>query len=163
MVKRYAAGIVLAVMITSLTGCGSGEEAAPKPEGRFDPCTVIPADKLRAAGVDPGTAKQIFPTDQRDCEWKGDAYSLRVDTISQAITEYEQKNRQETYEDTVIAGRSGRLSRSGSSICSVLLPTDAGTIIAFQAIVSSFSPREPEDPCAVLRRTGEIIIPVLPK
>lgn len=136
----------------------------------FNPCTGIPDDVLRSAGVDPATEESgiagVHQHGWEICSWNAKKYSITVYSTWRTVAEFEKKPGNVDFQDVTVAGRQGRQFRvAGASKhldCDVVFPTSQGGVLQLQ-ILGNVSEDNPEDPCAVLYRAGESIVPVLPK
>ncbi len=135
----------------------------------FNPCTGIPDDVLRSAGVDPATEESgiagVHQHGWEICGWIGKKYAITVYSTWRTVAEFEKKPGNVDFRDVTVAGRKGRQFKvEGASKdldCSVLFPASQGGVLQLQ-IGNRASLDDREDPCTVLYRVGELIVPVLP-
>lgn len=173
MTHRWKFALVAAVIAPGLMACESSTSGSPTsvsaaPVELFDPCTGIPDDALQSAGVDPASEERgIAGVDQsgwKICTWKGARYYITVFSTGRTVSEFEQKPGNVDFRDVTIAGRNGREFRvAGASKelgCDVLLPAQQGVLQL--RITNKASSGNPEDPCSVINRVGDSVIPVLP-
>ncbi|WP_308165309.1 DUF3558 domain-containing protein [Nocardia noduli] len=173
MTHRWKFVLVAAVIAPGLMACESSTSGSPTsvsavPVELFDPCTGIPDDALQSAGVDPASEERgIAGVDQsgwKICTWKGARYYITVFSTGRTVSEFEQKPGNVDFRDVTIAGRNGREFRvAGASKelgCDVLLPAQQGVLQL--RITNKASSGNPEDPCSVINRVGDSVIPVLP-
>ncbi|WP_249644830.1 DUF3558 domain-containing protein [Nocardia sputi] len=166
--------LLVGALATGVIGCGGTTNGAPTTgtstttQSLFNPCTGIPDDALRAAGVDPATEeKGVAGVDQSGweiCRWKGSRYSMTVFSTGRTIAEFEKKPGNVEFRDVTVAGREGRQFKvEGASkglLCDVLFRAARGVV---QLRVSNLAGLDNlEDPCVTLYRVGESVVPVLP-
>ncbi|MEU2035113.1 DUF3558 domain-containing protein [Nocardia amamiensis] len=165
-----AAGLLVAGL--ALTGCDSAD-GDPQPTtttaaaALFNPCTGIPDDALRGAGVDPATEETGIGGVQQAgweiCAWKGSRYSISIYSTSKLPAEIANKPGNTGQRDATIAGRTGTEFRSQGwdRQCNIVFPAEQG-VVQLQ-VLGRLSETNPEDPCATLSRVGEAVVPSLPK
>ncbi|WP_249644828.1 DUF3558 domain-containing protein [Nocardia sputi] len=167
--------LLVGALTTGVVGCGgttngsrttgSSTSAA---QSLFNPCTGIPDEALRAAGVDPATEEVgvagVPQSGWEICNWEGTRYFISIFSTGRTVSEFEKKPGNVDFRDVTVAGRKGRQFKvEGASkdlLCDVLFATSGGLIqlrVSNRASVGS-----PEDPCATLYRVGDSIVPVLP-
>ncbi|GEM33408.1 hypothetical protein NN3_44150 [Nocardia neocaledoniensis NBRC 108232] len=172
--KRTGTALLVAgLAVAGLAGCeseqtssqGSTTTAAP---ALWNPCTEIPDDVLRSAGVDPGTEeKGVGGHDQSGweiCAWDAPEYALTVYTTNKTVEQFEQKPGNTEFRNVTIAGRAGREFKvEGASKdlgCDVVFPAQQGVVQL--EILNSPLETGLEDPCVFLQRVGEVLVPILP-
>ncbi|GGN99044.1 DUF3558 domain-containing protein [Nocardia rhizosphaerihabitans] len=173
--KRAGTAVVVAgLAVVGLVGCGSGETSSKgatttaKPV-LWNPCTEIPDDALRAAGVDPATEEKgvagVPQSGWEICGWSGPQYSLTVYTTNKSVAQFEEKPGNVDFRDVAIAGRSGREFRvAGASKqldCNVVFPASQGVVqlqVLGSALIDNLG-----DPCQHLANAGEVLVPTFPK
>ncbi|MFR9751221.1 DUF3558 domain-containing protein [Nocardia sp. 004] len=164
------------LLVPGVVGCGgdtvsgSPTTSAVAKEDLFDPCTGVPDEALLAAGVDPATEVpgilgRPMESGWKICGWDNSQYFLVVFSTSHTVAEFESKPGNVEFEDVTMAGRQGRRFKvEGASkdlLCDVVFPTRHGVIqlrISNKPITG-----EREDPCVVLDRVGDFIVPVFPE
>ncbi|WP_280496116.1 DUF3558 domain-containing protein [Nocardia asiatica] len=167
--------LLVGALATGVVGCGDTTNGSPTTgsgtaaaQALFNPCTGIPDEALRAAGVDPATEeKGVAGVDQSGweiCRWRGGRYSMTVFSTGRTVAEFERKPGNIDFQDVTVAGRKGRQFRvegaSKNLLCDVLFPAAVGVI---QLRVSNLAGLDNlADPCTTLHRVGEPIVPVLP-
>ncbi|WP_159849591.1 DUF3558 domain-containing protein [Nocardia sp. CY41] len=176
MSRRITLVLLIGVLAAGVVGCGDTSSGTPTAgssttaaQALFNPCTGVPDEALRKAGVDPATEeKGIAGVDQSGweiCRWKGSRYSMTVFSTGRTVAEFEKKPGNVEFQDITVAGRDGRQFRvEGASkglLCDVLFSAPQGVI---QLRVSNLAGLDHhEDPCTTLYRVGESIVPVLPR
>ncbi|WP_280349888.1 DUF3558 domain-containing protein [Nocardia abscessus] len=176
MSRRITLALLVGALATGAVGCGDTTSGSPTTgssttaaQALFDPCTGIPDEALRAAGVDPTTEETgVAGVDQSGweiCRWKGSRYSMTVFSTGRTVAEFEKKPGNVDFRDVTVAGREGRQFKvEGASkglLCDVLFSASQGVV---QLRVSNLAGLDNlEDPCTTLYRVGESIVPVLPK
>ncbi len=162
------------LIASGVVACGDATSGSPTTsttaaKALFDPCTGIPDDALRAAGVDPATKKSgIAGVDQSGweiCGWKGPKYFITVYSAGRAVSEVESKPGNVEFKDVELAGRPGRQFRVEGAAkdleCDAVFPASQGLL---QLSVSNRAGQDNlEDPCTILHGVGESIVPVLPR
>ncbi|MEU2036441.1 DUF3558 domain-containing protein [Nocardia amamiensis] len=161
------------LLVSSAVACGDTTSSSPATsttaaEVLFDPCTGIPDNVLRAAGVDPGTEETgiggVHQAGWEICSWKGPKYFVAVFSTSRKVAEFERKPGNVDFEDVTVAGRKGRQFRvEGASKdlrCDVLFPAYQGVLQL--NILNQAGMDDLNDPCTVLYQVGASIVPVLP-
>ncbi|WP_281917450.1 DUF3558 domain-containing protein [Nocardia sputorum] len=166
LIGALTAGVVACEDTTSGTPTtGSSTTAA---QVLFNPCTGIPDDALRAAGVDPATEESgiagVHQSGWEICTWKNRRYHMTVFSTSRTVAEFEKKPGNVDFQNVTIAGRAGRQFRvegaSKALDCDVVFPASQGVLqlrILNNAVLDDL-----ENPCTILSRVGEVIVPVLP-
>ncbi|WP_233225395.1 DUF3558 domain-containing protein [Nocardia sp. MDA0666] len=172
-VRRYVAAAAICAALAA-AGCSSTTEGTPtttadKAADLWDPCTGIPDIALRAANVDPASKESgvggIQQSGWKICGWRGSEYSITAYSTARSVDEFEHKPGNVDFTDVTIAGRSGRQFRvEGASKqldCNVVFPTQQG-VVQLQ-VLGRASLDNPPEPCGVLARIGESIVPSFPK
>lgn len=135
----------------------------------FDPCTGIPDATVRAAGADPATEESgiagVHQSGWEICGWRAPKYFITVYSTGRTVAEFERKPGNVDFEDVTVGGRRGRQFRveGGSKDlgCDVVFPASQGVVQL--AILNRAGQDDLDDPCAVLYRVGESIVPLLPR
>ncbi|MFC4123648.1 DUF3558 domain-containing protein [Nocardia rhizosphaerae] len=166
--------VTAGLVVVGVTGCASGETSSvgtttTVASALWNPCTEIPDEMLRAAGVDPASEeKGVGGHDQSGweiCGWDGREYSLTVYATDKEVAEFEQKPGNVDFRDVTIAGRPGREFRvAGASKeldCDVVFPTAQG-VVQLQ-VLNRASLDDLTDPCVTIARVGENLVPTFPK
>lgn len=174
MTHRWKFVLVAAVIAPGLMACESSTSGSPTsvsaaPVQLFDPCTQIPDDALRSAGVDPVTEESgvagVHQSGWEICSWKGTKYAVTVYSTGRTVSEFERKPGNVDFRDVSIAGRQGREFRvngaSKSLLCDVIFPAVQGVLQIELSNKASLSNHE--DPCILLGRVGTGIVSVLPQ
>jgi hypothetical protein len=172
--RRITLVLLSFLLASTVVGCGDTTSGSPTTSttavnALFDPCTGIPDDVVRAAGVDPATKESgiggVHQSGWEICGWKGPKYFVAVFSTGRAVSEFERKPGNVDFEDVTVAGRLGRQFRvEGASKdlrCDVLFPASQGVVQL--NIVNRAGQDDREDPCVILYRVGEAIVPVLPR
>ncbi|OXR42376.1 hypothetical protein B7C42_05575 [Nocardia cerradoensis] len=172
-VRRYIAAAAICAALAA-AGCSSTTEGTPtttadKAADLWDPCTGIPDNALRAANVDPASKESgvggIQQSGWKICGWRGPEYSITAYSTARSVDEFEHKPGNVDFTDVTIAGRSGRQFRvEGASKqldCNVVFPVQQG-VVQLQ-VLGRASLDNPPEPCGVLARIGESIVPSFPK
>ncbi|GGK40345.1 DUF3558 domain-containing protein [Nocardia camponoti] len=150
---------------------GSGGATTTAAAALFDPCTQISEDVLRAAGVDPASkvsgAGGVHQSGWEICSWDAPEYSLAVLSTGRSVAEFEAKGGNVDFQDVTIAGRKGRQFRvegaSKDRACDVVFPAQQG-VLQLNVLDNPILYRSKlEDPCTVLARVGEVVVPGLPR
>ncbi|MET9030225.1 DUF3558 domain-containing protein [Nocardia sp. NPDC004168] len=175
MSRRILLALLIGALATGVVGCedttsgspttGSGTTAA---QALFNPCTGIPDDALRAAGVDPASEESgiagVHQSGWEICAWDGPKYFITVYSTSRTVVEFEHKPGNVEFRDVTVAGRQGRQFKvEGASKnlgCDVLFPVSQG--IVQLSVLNRAGMEGLDDPCAVLYRVGPSIVPSLP-
>ncbi|WP_246010832.1 DUF3558 domain-containing protein [Nocardia mexicana] len=143
--------------------------SAPAP-ALFNPCTSIPDDALRAAGVDPATKDSgiagVHQSGFEICGWRGQQYSITVYSSARTVADYESRSDYGDFRDVTIAGRAGRQFRDKSGgashlACDVVFPAAQGSIQI--ELLNKASADNPPEPCAALNQAAGALVPHLPK
>ncbi|WSG63281.1 DUF3558 domain-containing protein [Nocardia sp. NBC_01730] len=166
-------GLLLA---SGVVGCGDTTSGSPTTntttttaKALFNPCTGISDDALRAAGVDPATEEAgiggVHQSGWEICSWRGPKYFVTVFSTSRTVSEFERKPGNVEFEDVTVAGRQGRQFRvegaSKNLDCDVLFAASQGVV---QLRVQNRAGQDNlENPCTVLYRVGDSIVPALPR
>ncbi|BDT97974.1 hypothetical protein IFM12276_10030 [Nocardia sputorum] len=167
LIGALTAGVVACEDTTS--GTPTTRSSTTAAQALFNPCTGIPDDALRAAGVDPKTEESgiagVPQSGWEICSWDGPKYFVTVFSTRRTVAEFERKPGNVDFEDVTVAGRQGRQFRvegaSKNLDCDVLFPATQGVL---QLRVQGRAGRDDlENPCAVLYRVGESIVPTLPR
>jgi hypothetical protein len=175
MSRRILLTLLVGALATGVVGCGDTTNGSPttatspNAQSLFNPCTGIPDEALRAAGVDPATEEAgiagVHQSGWEICSWKGPKYSITVYSTGRTVAEFERKPGNVDFKDVVVAARQGRQFRvegaSKNLDCDVLFPAAQGVVQL--ATMNRAGQDDLEDPCAVLDRVGESIVPVLPR
>ncbi|WP_330228886.1 DUF3558 domain-containing protein [Nocardia sp. NBC_00508] len=167
------------MLLTSLVASGAvacGDTTSGTPtisttaaKALFDPCTGIPDDALRAAGVNPATEEPgiagVHQSGWEICGWKGSKYFITVYSTGRTVSEVESKPGNVEFKDVAVAGREGRQFRVEGAAkyleCDVVFPASQGVLQL--GVTNRAGQDDLEDPCTVLHRAGESIVPVLPR
>ncbi|MGW5141683.1 DUF3558 domain-containing protein [Nocardia beijingensis] len=165
------AGLLIAGLASagcdSAGGTPTASSSSAAPAALFDPCSGISDDVLRGAGVDPASKESgiagVEQSGWKICKWRGPAYAISVYSTGKPVSEFETKPGNIAFRDVTIAGRQGREFRSEGwqTQCNAVFPAAQGSLQL--QILGRLSIDHPEDPCTVLARVGEKIVPVLPK
>jgi ABC-type glycerol-3-phosphate transport system substrate-binding protein len=167
--------LLVGALATGVVGCGDTTDGSPttatspSTQSLYNPCTGIPDDALRAAGVDPATEEAgiagVPQSGWEICGWDGPQYFITVFSTSRTVSEFERKPGNIEFQDVTVGGRQGRQFRvAGASknlACDVLFPASQGVLqlrILNRAGVDGL-----DDPCAVLYRVGGSIVPAFPR
>ncbi|WP_227984954.1 DUF3558 domain-containing protein [Nocardia spumae] len=175
MVARRLAIVLLAAVVPVLAACNSGDgnsSADPATSAAtatlWDPCTQIPDDVLRRAGVDPSTKQSgiagVHQSGWEICNWKGKQYTLAVLSGNHSVQEVTGKEGNVDVQGVTIAGRAGQQFRVDGATkdltCDVVFPSGQGAIEL--TVIGSLALDNSGDPCHSLNSVGEQIVPVLP-
>jgi hypothetical protein len=176
MSRRITLTLLISALATGVVGCEDTTSGSPTvgssttaAQALFNPCTGIPDEALRAAGVDPATEESgiagVHQSGWEICSWKGSKYSITVYSTGRAVAEFERKPGNVDFKDVTVAGRKGRQFRvegaSKNLDCDVLFTAAQGVVQL--ATMNRAGQDGLEDPCTVLYRVGESIVPVLPR
>ncbi|MFF0495262.1 DUF3558 domain-containing protein [Nocardia aobensis] len=142
---------------------------ADKATGLWDPCTGIPDEALRASNVDAARKESgIAGIEQSGWKiggWRGPEYAITVYSTARTVDQFENKPGHVDFADVTIAGRSGRRFRvAGASKhlnCNVVFPAQQG-VIQLQVLIRAALDNPPE-PCGLLARIGENLVPWFPE
>ncbi|MEV0295400.1 DUF3558 domain-containing protein [Nocardia sp. NPDC050710] len=174
MAHRLKLMLVAAAIVPGLVACGGSTSGNPTastssaPVTLFDPCTGIPDDALIAAGIKPSTEESgiagVHQSGWEICAWDGPKYGITVFSTGRTMSEFENKPGNVQFQDVTIASRKGRQFRiEGAShdlMCDVAFPAAQGAVTIKLSNHASLD--NPEEPCGLLRRVGESIVPTLP-
>ncbi|MGY2019700.1 MULTISPECIES: DUF3558 domain-containing protein [Nocardia] len=175
MSRRITLALLVGALATGVVGCGDTTSGSPTTgsstaasQALFNPCTGIPDDALRAAGVDPRTEQTgiggVRQSGWEICRWDGPKYFITVFSTGRTVSEFERKPENIEFRDVTVAGRQGRQFKvEGASKdlgCDVLFPAPQGVLQL--RTLNRAGMDNLDDPCAVLYRVGESIVPVLP-
>ncbi|MEV6323949.1 DUF3558 domain-containing protein [Nocardia sp. NPDC051787] len=171
--RRITLTLLGFLLISSAVGCGATTDDSPlttttAAKALFNPCTGIPDDALREAGVDPGTEETgiggVHQSGWEICRWDGPKYFITVFSTGRTVPEFERKPGNVDFQDVTVAGRQGRqFEVEGASKnlgCDVLFAASQGVVQL--RILNRAGMDGLEDPCKVLYRVGESIVPSLP-
>ncbi|WP_084466996.1 DUF3558 domain-containing protein [Nocardia arthritidis] len=173
--RRITLVLLIGALATGVVGCEDTTSGSPTAsrttaaQALFNPCTGIPDEAVRAAGVDPATEESgiagVHQSGWEICRWDGPKYFVTVFSTGRTVSEFERKPGNVDFEDVTVAGRPGRQFRvEGASKdldCDVLFPASQGVV---QLRVQGRASRDDlENPCTVLHRVGESIVPTLPR
>ncbi|WP_253782426.1 DUF3558 domain-containing protein [Nocardia amikacinitolerans] len=164
-------GVVLA---SGAVGCvdntsGSPTTTSTAAAALFNPCTGISDDAIRAAGADPATEESgiagVHQPGWEICRWKSPTFFLTVFSTGRTVAEFEHKPGNVEFQDVMVAGRPGRQFKvegaSKDDLCDVLFPAAQGVVQL--RIENKASMEGLEDPCTVLYRVGESMVPTFPR
>ncbi|MEU7764235.1 DUF3558 domain-containing protein [Nocardia sp. NPDC049190] len=135
----------------------------------FNPCVGIPDDAVRAAGVDPETEESgiggVHQSGWEICSWDGPKYSITVYSTGRTVAEFESKPGNVEFRDVTVADRKGRQFKvegaSKNLDCNMLVPASQGVVQL--AVMNLAGQDNLEDPCVILYRVSESIVPALPR
>lgn len=169
--------MVLAAAAVSavVAACGETTEGSPTTstsiprEALWDPCTEIPDSVLSEAGLDPTTKDSgiagVEMTAWRICGWRNKEFAITVYSTDKSMDFFESKSGNVEFQDVTVAGRTGRQFRvEGASkdlLCDVVFSVPSQGVVQL-GIHSSPIPDVPVEPCGVLYRVGELIVPSFP-
>lgn len=167
-----AVGAVLVAMTagcSSTTGGTATTTTSDATAALWDPCTQIPDSALRAAQLDPSTKQSgIGGVEQHGwkiCAWDSNPkkYAISVYSTAKAPAEIAGKSGNIGQKDVTIVGRTGTEFRSSGwdTQCNVVFPAAQGAVQL--QMLGRLSEDNPEDPCVMLARVGDAIVPLLPK
>ncbi|MFI2478450.1 DUF3558 domain-containing protein [Nocardia xishanensis] len=176
MARRIVGGVLAAAVVAVVAACGGTTEGSPSTSSSaaetplFNPCTGIPDDVLRSAGVDPATEESgiagVHQHGWEICGWRGKKYTITVYSTGRTVAEFEKKPGNVDFRDVTVAGREGRQFKvEGASKdlhCDVLFPASQGGVLQL-SVSNRVGLDGLEEPCSVLYRVGELIVPVLPR
>ncbi|UAK35719.1 DUF3558 domain-containing protein [Nocardia asteroides] len=176
MSRRIMLTLLVGALTTGVVGCGDTTNGSPTTgssstaeQALFDPCTGIPDEALRTAGVDPATEEAgiagVHQSGWEICNWDGPKYFISVFSTRRTVAEFERKPGNVEFQDVSVGGRPGRQFRvEGASKyldCDVLFPATQGVLQL--KVLNRAGANGLEDPCAVLYRVGTSIVPALPR
>ncbi|MEU5758239.1 DUF3558 domain-containing protein [Nocardia sp. NPDC047648] len=168
--------LLIGALATGVVGCEDTTSGSPTvgssttaAQALFNPCTGIPDEALRAAGVDPATEEPgiagVRQSGWEICNWEGSRYFVSVFSTARTVSEFEKKPGNVDFRDVTVAGRAGRQFKvEGASkdlLCDVVFPAHQGVIqlrVSNKASINSV-----EEPCTSLSRVGGAIVPVFPQ
>lgn len=184
-VRLFAAVALATTAALSATGCGSSSDAAASAEtttavaspmvtadpsaGLWDPCTGIPADVLRANGVNPVQPKYgrgVPIRGWKRCGWLGDWFSLSVLSTHHTVDELKSSGSYAGLEPVTVGDRSGITQHQSATDyaheCVVSLPAEQGMV---EVMVAQSGPPDgtPRDLCAKAEELTTALLPYLPK
>ncbi|MBF6078838.1 DUF3558 domain-containing protein [Nocardia beijingensis] len=173
--RRILLALLIGALATGTVGCEDTTTGLPTTgstttatQALFNPCTGIPDEALRAAGVDPATEESgiagVHQSGWEICNWDGPKYFITVFSTGRTVAEFEKKPGNVDFQDVTVAGRQGRQFRvEGASKyldCDVLFPAAQGVVQL--KVLNRAGMDGLEDPCVILRRVGISIVPALP-
>lgn len=172
MSRRIVGMVLMAVAASVATACGGTTDGTPTtatPAALWNPCTQIPDQVLRDAGVDPATEESgiggVHQSGWEICSWNAPEFSLAVFSTGRVVAEFEQKSGNVEFRDITISGRQGRQFKvEGASkhlMCDAVFPAAQGVVQL--NILNHPALDDLEDPCAVLSRVGETVVPLFPQ
>ncbi|MGK8525438.1 DUF3558 domain-containing protein [Nocardia asteroides] len=176
MSRRIMLPLLAGALAAAVVGCGdttngspSTGSSTPSAQSLFNPCTGIPDHAVEAAGADPKTEEPgiagVHQSGWEICSWRGAKYTITVFSTSRKVSEFERKPGNVDFQDVTVAGRQGRQFRvEGASKyldCDVLFPASQGVVQL--RILNRAGMDGLEEPCTVLYRVGELIVPALPR
>jgi len=179
MTRRIVGLLVGGALALAAVGCGGTTDGTPTSPTTtaaadaadlFDPCAGIPDDALVASGVDPATedegiAGASFPG-WRICGWSGSTHFLSVFATNHTVQEFEKKTGNVEFQNITSGGRPAHQFRvEGASkdlVCDALFPIENGTVVQLH-IANRPSLDDPENPCSILERVSQHIVPLLPE
>ncbi|MGQ4614811.1 DUF3558 family protein [Nocardia sp. R7R-8] len=133
MSRRITLVLLGSLAASGVVGCGDTTSGLPTSSTAaakvlFDPCTGVPDDVLRAAGVDPATAETgiggVHQSGWAICAWKGSRYSISIYSTSGPPAEIADKPGNTGQRGPTIAGRTGTEFRSAGWVSLVrITPT----------------------------------------
>ncbi|WP_084823842.1 DUF3558 domain-containing protein [Nocardia beijingensis] len=175
MSRRILLALLIGALATGTVGCEGTTTGSPTTgsstsatQALFNPCTGIPDDALRAAGVDPASEESgiagVHQSGWEICAWDGPKYFITVYSTSRTVAEFEHKPGNVEFRDVTVAGRQGRQFKvEGASKnlgCDVLFPASQGVVQL--SVLNRAGMDGLDDPCSVLYRVGQSIVPSLP-
>lgn len=124
---------------------------------------------MRASNVDASSSESgiagIEQIGWRICGWCGPEYSITVYSTARTVDQFENKPGNVDFTDVTIAGRSGRQFRlDGASKhlnCNVVFAAQQG-VVQLQVLIRAALDNPPE-PCELLARIGENLVPWFPE
>ncbi|MGQ4599243.1 DUF3558 family protein [Nocardia sp. R6R-6] len=171
---RITLGLLTSLLALGVVACedtthGATTTSTTTVKALFDPCTGIPDDVVLKAGADPATEESgiagVHQSGWEICGWRAPKYFVTVYSTGRTVSEFERKPGNVDFADVTVAGRQGRQFRvEGASKnlgCDVVFPASQGAVQL--AILNRPGQDDLQDPCAVLYRVGESIVPVLPR
>ncbi|MBF6163558.1 DUF3558 domain-containing protein [Streptomyces gardneri] len=175
MSRRIMLTLLVGALTTGVVGCGGATNGSPTTatsagaKTLFNPCTGIPDHAVAAAGADPRSEEPgiagVHQSGWEICSWRGAKYTITVFSTSRTVSEFERKPGNVEFQDVMVAGRQGRQFRvEGASKyldCDVLFPAFQGVVQL--RILNRAGMDGLEEPCTVLYRVGESIVPALPR
>lgn len=168
-----AAVAVGAVLVAMTAGCSSttGGTAitttSDAAAALWDPCTQIPDSALTAAQVDPSTKESgiagVHQHGWEMCGWKGTKYSITVYSTAKPPQEIANKSGNIGQQDATFVGRTGTEFRNSGwdTQCNVVFSAKQGAVQL--QLSGRLAEDHPEDPCVMLARVANAIVPVLPQ
>ncbi|MFR9772195.1 DUF3558 domain-containing protein [Nocardia sp. SC052] len=175
MSRRILLALLIGALATGAVGCEDTKSGSPTTssgttaaQALFNPCTGIPDDALRSAGVDPATEEAgiagVPQSGWEICNWEGPKYFVSVFSTARTVAEFEKKPGNIEFRDVTVAGRVGRQFKvegaSKNLLCDVVFAARQGAVqlrVSNKATISS-----PEDPCVILNRVGDSTVPLFP-
>ncbi|MFC9896825.1 DUF3558 domain-containing protein [Nocardia sp. NPDC127579] len=172
MSHRIKISLIAALVATAAAACGTTKGGSPTPSTApvtlWNPCTEISDEDLRAAGLRPETEETGIGGVRQDgmeiCAWRGKNFFMNVYSVKRSAREVETREGNIEFEDVQIAGRTGRQFRvQGTNkdlTCDVVFSAAQG---AFElSVLNNYGRSDLEDPCVVLQRVGNSLVPLLP-
>lgn len=152
---------------TSVEGSPTGTSTAMN-AGLFEPCD-IPAEALRAAGVDPASKEPdvfgVQRTGWEVCGWTASWYYLSVFSTEHSFDEVKSNPNSTDFRPASVPGRDAVSSRETAypvgELCDISFATSEGTVIV-RASKKGGVPAQ-EDPCVVAERSAVSLNNVLPR
>ncbi|WP_239003535.1 DUF3558 domain-containing protein [Nocardia panacis] len=174
---RRVALTLLAAVLPVLAACTAaadghpiaGSNSSPASVKLFDPCTAIPDEVLHAVSVDPATKESgiagVHQSGWEVCNWNGKDYFITILSTGQSIPEVEKRRIYTDFRDVTIAGRGGKQFRVDDGVtdlaCDIAFSVPSGVVMV--DLRNRVLRENPTDPCMLVRRVSEFIVPVLPK
>nr|WP_280193621.1 DUF3558 domain-containing protein [Nocardia farcinica] len=172
--RRVLVIVAAAAVVPVLGACGgttSGTATTSTSAAEvalWNPCTEIPDDLLRQAGVDPAVVESgvagVHQSGWEICTWRGPTYSMAVYSSTRSVQEIREKPGNTDFRDVQIGGRQGveyRVAGASRDLdCDIVFPASQGMVsirIGNSALVDN-----PQDPCRLVNKAAEILVPVLP-
>ncbi|MBF6173634.1 DUF3558 domain-containing protein [Nocardia blacklockiae] len=174
-IKLVLAVATAGAALVAAGGCMDSQSADKTPTSAaapalFNPCTSIPDDALRTAGVDPATRDSgiagVPQSGFEICGWRGQQYSITVYSSARTVADYESRSDYGDFRDVTIAGRSGRQFRdqsggAGHLACDVIFAAAQGSVQI--ELLNKASADNPPEPCSALQQAATALVPHLPK
>ncbi|MBF6228203.1 DUF3558 domain-containing protein [Nocardia abscessus] len=170
--------LLVGALATGVVGCGDTTSGSPTTgssttaaQALFNPCTGIPDEALREAGLDPATEDPgvagVHQSGWEICGWDAPKYLVTVFSTGRTVSEFESKPGNVEFKDVAVAGRPGRQFKVEGATkdlgCDILFPASQGVIQLRILNKAAALGNRADDSCSVLYRVGESLVPVFPR
>jgi hypothetical protein len=178
MSRRILLALLIGALATGTMGCEDTTSGSPTTgsnttatQALFNPCTGIPDQALRAAGVDPASKEAglagVHQSGWEICSWDAPNYLVTVFSTGRKVSDFESKPGNIEFKDVTVSGRQGRQFKVEGATkdlgCDIVFPASQGVVQLRILNKAAALGNRADDSCTILYRVGESLVPAFPR